>query len=353
MKQSHSQRPAAARSLLLCAAAVLVTWSAAGTADRPRQPGPAGQWVDISAGVLAKLKAENIKPGWPGKTAGVVVDRASGDVYMIVTGQGVWRSTDKGAGFQRVDGKAVGGRCETGYSLRADPAGRRVACFMLDGRSAMTPDGGKTWRPIKNVNRGYDWAAVDWSQTPAKTMFGLVHESGGIGALSRDGGRTWKQLGKGYFAVGVFPGGVLVCGKEKQKGIWRSADGGASWQKVDDASPIGAMRVFQGAGYWLTAKGVLHSADQGKSWKHLCDAGGAAWGPYFGTNAKHFVVVNRKGFNETTDAGKTWKLIAPYPPSLKGEYNQRGWMANFAWDPIGKVCYVSRMGQATFKFQCK
>jgi hypothetical protein len=310
---------------------------------------PQGKWVCISDGALAELAGKGIKTAWPGKTAGIAADRTTGDVYMIVSGQGVWRSSDKGATFARVDNKTVGGRCETGYTLRTDPAGKRLACFMLDGKSARTDDGGKTWTSMKNVLRGYDWAAVDWSGKQVKTIFALVHECGGIGAVSRDGGKSWKEIGKKYFAVGVFGSDVLVCGKEKEKGVLRSTDGGKNWTKVCDATPIGAMTVFQGVGYWLSDKGLLTSADQGKSWRVSAETSGAAWGPYFGKSKLHLAVVNGKGFQETSDGGKTWRTIAPYPPGLKGKYNNRGWFLNFAWDPVGKVCYVSRMGQSAWK----
>src|SRR5438067_1721801 len=69
-------------------------------------------WVPISAGVLAK-----VKPGYPGKTAGVTVDPATGDVYMVVPDQGLWKSVDHGETFARCDGGKVGGRCETGFAL--------------------------------------------------------------------------------------------------------------------------------------------------------------------------------------------------------------------------------------------
>jgi hypothetical protein len=308
-----------------------------------------GTWVDVSAAALAKLEEQKVKIAWPGKTTGVAVDRTTGDVYMLVCGQGVWKSTDKGATFQQVDGEAVGGRCETGYALCLDPAGKRLVCFMLDGKSAMTPDAGKAWSPVKNIARGYDWGAVDWSATPAKDIFALVHESGGVAAVSADAGKTWNQVGKDYLAVGLFAADALVCGKERQAGIQRSTDGGQTWQKVSDATPIGTMRVFKGAGYWLADKGLMISSDQGKTWKVHCEVAGAAWGPYFGKDESHFVVVNKEGFRETTDAGKAWKLIAPYPPGLRGEYNARGWFMNFAWDPVGKACYASKMGLPTWK----
>ena len=332
---------------------VLVSLSAA-AAEPAATPGPKaapGTWVDISAGVLAKLDEQSVKIAWPGMTTGVAVDRTTGEVYMIVCGQGVWKSGDKGATFQRVDGEAVGGRCETGYALCLDPAGKRMVCFMLDGKSGMTADAGKTWTPVKNIARGYDWGVVDWSAQPAKDMFALVHESGGVAAVSADAGKTWNQIGKDYQAVGLFAADALLCSKAgmKQPGIFRSADGGQTWQKVSDASPIGTMKVFKTAGYWLSDKGLMVSADQGKTWKVQCDVAGAAWGPYFGKDENDFVVVNKEGFRQTLDGGKTWKLIAPYPPGLRSECNNRGWFLNFAWDPIGKVCYASKMGLPTWK----
>lgn len=308
-----------------------------------------GGWVPISDGVLQDLQQRGIEPGWPGKTTGVAVDPATGDVYMVVTGLGVWQSGDGGRTFKRVDADTVGGRCETGHSLCIDPAGKRLACFMLDGPSGMTEDGGKTWAPIRNVARGFDWAAVDWTQRPVRTMFGLVHESGGLAALSQDGGKSWKELGKGYFAVGVFSDAVLVCGKEKEGGIYRSEDGGTNWHMVHEARPIGAMRTFGGKGHWLTDKGLLVSRDQGTTWTRIGDAAGAAWGPYFGADEKHFVVVDAKGYQETRDAGTTWRTIAPLPPPLAKEFNPRGWFLNVAWDPVGKACYASRMGQPTYR----
>jgi len=326
-------------------AALIVTASCAVAADRPAK----GTWVPISDGVLAKLKAKDIKPAWPGKTTGVAVDRTTGSLYMIVCGQGVWKSRDKGATFRRVDGKTVGGRCETGYSLCADPAGKRLVCFMLDGTSARTLDAGKTWTPVKNIARGYDWAAVDFSDPAAATVFALVHESGGIGAVSRDGGKTWKQIGKKYHAVGVIGPGVLLCGKEKQKGIFRSTDAGESWTKLHDATPAGVLTVFEGTGYWLTDQGLLATKDKGQTFRCVAVKPGATWGPYFGKDERHFVVVGPDGFHETADAGKTWKCIAPLPATLRKGLHRPGWFLNVAWDPIGKVCYAARMGQPTFK----
>src|SRR5581483_4285123 len=101
------------------------------------RPAPAQQsaaWVNISDAVVNPLIKSGTKIPWPGGTAGVAVDRASGDVYMVVTGLGLWRSADHGQTFARVAEGKISGRCETGFALNFDPAGSRYACFTLDGK---------------------------------------------------------------------------------------------------------------------------------------------------------------------------------------------------------------------------
>ncbi len=327
---------------------LLVSWCVVAAASTAL----AGEWVAISDGLLAQIEKDGLKAAWPGKTTGVAVDRTTGELFVIVPGLGVWRSADKGATFARCDGGAVGGRCETGYSLHLDPAGKRLACLMLDGKSAMTLDGGKTWLPVKNVGRGPDWGAVLWAEGEPKTIFERTHENHDIAIVSQDGGKTWKQLEGKFGAVGVFSESIIVASKGTEPrwaGIHRSADGGATWEQVSDASPIGVMTVLKGVGYWLADKGILKSKDQGKTWEQVGDLKGAAWGPYFGKDESQFVVVDKNGFQETTDAGKTFKQIAP--PSPLKEFNTRGWFLNVAWDPIGKVCYAARMGQPAYKWE--
>jgi len=96
----------------------------------------AAEWVNISDPLTALLK-----PGYGGPTAGVTVNPANGDVFMVVSDQGLWRSSDHGATFARIDdtktgAKNIGGRCETGWALNFDPAGQRLFCFMIYGSSA-------------------------------------------------------------------------------------------------------------------------------------------------------------------------------------------------------------------------
>ena len=308
---------------------------------------PAGaDWVNISDAVVAKIADGGGKPGAFGPTAGVTVDPSTGDVFMVVNDNGLFRSSDKGKTFENVaDGKTVGGRGETAFALQMDPAGKHLACFMVYGASAVTPDGGKTWNVFKQTH--YDFGAVDW--TDCKTLVALRHESGGLLTVTADGGATWKDLQKGFKGIGVFDAKTFVATKEKEDGLFRSTDSGVSWTKVSDLRPAGfVMQNYKGVGYWTSEAGLIVSKDKGAKWAIQGVAMKGFEGPFFGKDESQIVVVNSGGFHESADGGKTWKLAAPLPA---------GWapdrMTLCAWDPGANVFYISRMTKPTMKFEKK
>jgi photosystem II stability/assembly factor-like uncharacterized protein len=298
-----------------------------------------GKWVTISESVTSR-----VKPGYPGKgTAGVTVDPSNGDVYMVVSDQGLWKSTDRGGTFTRIDGKAVGGRCETGWALNFDPAGKRLACFMIYGSCASTDDAGKTWNAWKTNH--LDFGAVDWGAT-GKCYLAIRHEKQGTLTISTDAGKTWTDLDKGFTRVGMFDEKTLVCGKAK--GLVRSEDGGKTWTDVSGVTPPGfVMAVRDGIGYWPTDKGLLVSKDKGKTWAIEGAAVSAVHGPFWGKKADHMIVVGKDGFHETTDGGKTWKKVAPLPEGFK----VGGVGPNYAWDGVNDIFYASSMGKDTFRWK--
>jgi photosystem II stability/assembly factor-like uncharacterized protein len=304
----------------------------------------AAEWVNISDSVTSQ-----VKPGYAGPTAGVVADPASGDVFMVVNDQGLWKSSDHGATFARCDGTNIGGRCETGYALQMDPDGRRMFCFMIYGSSAMTLDGGKSW--MKSKLSHFDFGSVDWDDT-AKRVLALRHESGGMLATSDDGGATWKDLEKGFSGCGVFDRKTFVATKAKEKGIFRSTDAGATWTKVSDLNPVAATPVvYRGTGYWCDGTEVLVSKDKGATWSATSGNRDKPYsmifGPLFGKTAEHFVVVGKAGFLETKDGGKNFTSAAPLP----GGFNTGRVGPNYSWDPKHDIFYASTMTKPTFKYQ--
>ena len=335
---------------LIAGVAVAVSWPMTGPAEAPSAS--TNRWNNISEKTTAPLKLE-----WPGLTAGVAVDRVDGAVYMVLSGQGIWKSSDQGASFTQVDGKVIGGRCETGYALQMDPKGGRLFCFMLDGPSGCTLDGGRTWSGLTQVGRGWDYAAVDWSVEKPRVIYGLEHESGGKVWLSTDAGRTWARMGEAPtvgnaapFGMGVFDPKTLVRWRGRE-GIERSSDTGATWTKVSDEVPVShVMGVFQDTGYWLSEKGLLVSRDRGASWTVQGAPVTAAWGPYFGKDARQLVVVGKDGIRESSDGGGSWRVVAALPPGFQ-DLAIPGWFLNFGFDPGKNAFYASRMGKPTYLYQ--
>ncbi len=314
-------------------------------------------WVDVSGPTLRQLEAEGKELDWPGGTAGVTVDPSNGDVYMIVPGQGIWKSTDCAATFERCDGGAVGGRCESAYSLNFAPTGKRLACFMLDGKGAWSGDSGQTWHGFTDVGRNWDYAAVDWSTPEVKTIFAGLHESGGQVMFSSDGGKSWERiLHDAEFdkngGLGVFDATTLVY-TQRGKGIQRSTDAGKTWTKVSDLEPIGRLvRILNGTAFWLGKEGLLVSNDQGLTWSAQGGPVKASIGPLLDPQDENRIVVaGVDGIFQTTDGGETWALVVKLPPGA--DIPKPGWYSNVAWDPINDVYYVSKMGKPTYRYEMK
>jgi photosystem II stability/assembly factor-like uncharacterized protein len=334
-----------------------------------------GDWVNITDPLVAQLTADNKKPAWPGQSAGVAVDRTTGALFVIIPGQGLFKSTDRGATFARCDDGKVTGRCETAYSLHPDPNTSRMACFQLDGKCGLTLDGGKTWQPFKDVGRNWDFAAVDWSAQEPKTIYGARHESGGEMYVSTDAGESWTQLDKDekYFALGVADANTFLT--SKGEGLLRSTDQGKTWAKVSDLTPISrVMQTMSGTHYFFATvpppavaaadpkqpkkpagpyqSVLIVSKDKGATWARQGAVVDAAWGPYFGKDEKHLVTLGKRGMIiESTDAGETWKEVVQVPKGC--DTGRPGWFTNLAYDPTSDTFYVSRMGFPAFKWERK
>jgi photosystem II stability/assembly factor-like uncharacterized protein len=314
----------------------------------PPKPLYAGEWVPISDPILVELEKDHpkSKDKFTTMTAGIAVDRTSGDVYLMANNIGICKSTDQGASFTLVSGKSVTGRFETGFGLNLDPAGGRLMCFTIYGSAAYSPDAGRTWLTSKTGH--LDYGAVDWSDT-GKALLAIAHESGGKLLYSLDAGKEWRTLGKGYSAAGLFDAKTLLS-FIKDQGLLRSTDGGENWTKVSDeklAAPV--MVEFKGVGYLLGEKGLLVSKDKGATWTVASPLPrGACLGPMMGADESPMVVAASDGLYESKDAGKIWTLAAPLAPEIKVQ--KYGQWANYAWDPIHNIFYASQMMKPAWKY---
>ncbi|UCE50550.1 MAG: hypothetical protein JSW47_10375 [Phycisphaerales bacterium] len=150
--------------------------------------------------------------------------------------------------------------------------------------------------------------------------------------------------------MGIFDARTFVATKEKEPGIFRTTDGGDSWSKVSELQPAGRdIRILKGTAYWISSKGLLVSRGQGKTWTAQGKEVECSFGPYFGKDEKHIVVVGKKGFFYTATGGRDWERVAPLPPEYR--VTMPGWFLNFGWDPHADILYASCMGKPAYKYQ--
>ena len=321
----------------------------------------ADAWTDISSPLLERLTNSGAKLAWPGGCSGVVVNRLTGEVTIKVVGAGLWRSSDQGKTWQRVDNNTISGRDETGWATSADQnAPTRIASFSLDGSAGWTTDG-LNWKRFTSLGRNWDFGSVDWAASVPKTIIAAKHETSPPGEVyvTTDGGITWKQLAI-YLSenrdrlsmVGALDGTTFIY--SKGEGIYRSTDTGVTWTKVSSANPQTRIPVlFHGAHYLGTATGLLASKDKGASWRPQGAAVHVWQGPFFGQDEKEMAVIGKEGVFITRNAGTTWARVASLKPKEGNFVFSPNWFGCYAWDPLNHILYASAMGNAVYRIELR
>jgi photosystem II stability/assembly factor-like uncharacterized protein len=304
--------------------------------------GAAPEWRPVATELLAREKT-----GFGG-LCGVTVDRATGRLFVDLSDRGLFTSADHGKTWARVEPSSLKGRTETPGCLQLDPTGktdRLLLPLVYGGPIAVGTTGSGAWRTLDKASVHVDWCAADWSDPELRFLLALKHESGGLLLRSRDGGKTFTDLGKGYGPAWVFDRDTAVAARAKTKddpkgGVVRTTDGGDTFAPVADFTPVALPRPGPDGLYWL-ADGALHrTADAGRTWAKLGAVKDGRYGPVFGKAAGNLFVLTSAGVVESTDGGAGWSAPVPLPPGLKG-VSALTWLD---YDPTADTLYVMKMG---------
>jgi photosystem II stability/assembly factor-like uncharacterized protein len=235
-----------------------------------------------------------------------------------------------------------------------------------------TTDGGRSW---KNVSDGFFGGSIgavavsEWDPNVVYAGGGEVTVRGNVAHgdgmwKSTDAGRTWKSVGladgRQIVRIRIHPkdpelvyAAVLghVFGPNEMRGVYRSRDGGARWERVlyvddrvgavdltmDPTNPrvlYASMWNFKRTPYSLESggpgSGIWKSTDGGDHWSELTrnsglpkgtiGINGVAVSPSNPDNLYAIVEAEEGGLFRSRDGGKTWAKTSDDP-----ELRQRAW----------------------------
>lgn len=142
--------------------------------------------------------------------------------YAYVVGAGLYRSADAGKTWQKA-GDASGAT----MSMTVAKAGGADLLYAntMDGVQR-SRDGGRTWEPVREVGGATLNAA-------GETVYAAA---GGTVLVSTDGGMTWERRtfsrGGAVLVAAAPTNPKIVYVLTERLEVWRSADGGASWERA-------------------------------------------------------------------------------------------------------------------------
>ena len=357
---------------------------------------------------LDALTFRNIGPSRGGRVTAVCGDVQNlGTFYMGATGGGVWKTEDFGSNWRNIS---------DGYFQSPSIGAIRVASNdsdliwvgtgsdglrsnVIPGRGVYkSTDAGKTWQCMGLTTVG-QIGAVEIHPTDPNIVF--VAAIGNAFAPSadrgvyrtKDGGTTWQRVIRvsetcGAVDLEFHPANpdmlyasmweaerkpwTIKSGGE-QGGVWRTADGGDTWQQLGGGLPTGvvgksdlAVSFAEPDVLWVLMEaaqqpGLYRSDDHGETFSLVSNQRGMLDRPFYYCNIDcdpsdaNRLFVNATGCQESTDGGKTWRRrftphgdnhetwIHPQHPKVMVQCNDGG--ANVTTD--GGQTWSTQDNQAT------
>jgi photosystem II stability/assembly factor-like uncharacterized protein len=303
-------------------------------------------WNNMPTGSIGAIAVAPQNPNW------IWVGTGEGNPRNdVITGRGVFFSSDGGASWKRM-GLETTGQIPVVLVSPADANTVYVASIghawgaNADRGVFRTTDGGKSWQKILSVNdtTGASDLVMD-PQNPKVLYAGMwqvtrhpwILESGGAASgiyRSTDGGDTWQKLSAGLppglmgrIGIAIAPSNpshIYALVESKSGVLWESRDGGNRWTKVSDDRSIQARPFYFSHLYvpqdneeriYFLSYDILLSTDGGRN-AHIIARGvhpdhHSLW--IDPKDPAHLLEGNDGGIYVSTDAGEHWRYLDNLP----------------------------------------
>jgi hypothetical protein len=265
---------------------------------------PAGAWVNVTPSGV------RLDPNYPSSddnygVLDVVVDplRPS-DLYAFICYQGVWKSTDYGLTWKKVDTGTNASNIDGGrpWTAAIDPNPHRdpttpPTIYTVDGYGNQlgvykSTDGGVNWSyyAVNNTQgtKSSDVYSLDIDPYNSNHLIAGFHDVGM--SESKDGGQTWATISvPSNFGISVYvwfvqssaastTSGTWLTQAQWNKnnnGMWRTTNSGATWTQVQSMLEHihGSAQIYQDGHGAIYASGnagqsgnIFRSTDYGQTW---------------------------------------------------------------------------------------
>ena len=303
-------------------------------------------------------------------------------IYALKNGFGIFRSRDGGNNWSFLHSSEI----DYTYTLAVNPenpdvifSGYNPKPFQNWAMIRRSTDGGESWNTVLQVPDSKGITSIVFSPSDPSIMYAGSRGPQGELFASRDGGSSWDVLNDHFTMCTIWGQSQLIIDpdlpstafigtwlagtwKTTDAGehwslleqaplsstalsmdptdknaiyaadrsvpkVWRTLDGGATWEEVADFRKDGALLVmrvmtFGGTVYASTFEPFLHggrlykSADQGNHWMDITGAIGKGILDIVvdPTDPRRiFVTTNINGAYRSLDGGETWSKLAGFP----------------------------------------
>jgi photosystem II stability/assembly factor-like uncharacterized protein len=248
----------------------------------PLPAGPTGPTVDGWTNVTTNLSGIASACGsLAGMSAKPDEDMLIASVFQV----GLYATRDGGTSWTKLGSGSGSASITNGISnIVYDPT--TSTKFWESGTYAPSPfattDDGVTFTQLGSIQHN-DWLSIDFSDPMRNTMLAGGHEQSQTVYRTTNGGSSWNNVGSGLpsgpyctFPLLIDSMTYLAGCYGSASGIYRTTDGATTWKQV---SSLGGgtppLVASDGSIYWISpgSAGIARSTDKGITWMNMGGSG--------------------------------------------------------------------------------